>query len=292
MEQAFQAEDELMNTVVEEMEDAEKEAEYQAALERGDPFAPDGTPIPENQNDGIRPLDPRTPVTFGNPFARVNDVEEEVSANILDAALSEEELALIAELEASAASGSVNHTDVYDSMMYLSVQPRNMCGASESHAKNWCGPTCDTGQEFCLLGHVDGVDGYMNYFDSSSNKYINWGRCYPNVICMQEDQHSLILEENDECKTRKFANPCPNPCDCFRSESDIALCHDTCSRTDSVSIIACQIQRKAGKARREMKIAMEIQLLEACNYNVFYEHPLMANELLEQEALPGLFGTF
>lgn len=293
IEQAAEAEENAMDSSVEAMVAVEKEKELEEAREKGEAFAPDGTPIPENQNNGIRPLDPRTPTTFGNPFARVNDVEETVTASILDAGLSDDEMALIEELQSSDFNASsIVYDDVHNTMMYLHVEPRNLCGVSESHATDWCGPTCDMAYEFCLVGHVDGVNNFMNYYDSSSSKYINWGRCYPDASCQQLDKHELISDPNDECRTRKVVNPCPHPCDCFSRRSKRAECHDSCTKTDSLGVITCQLKRKEGVRRRENKIARELGLSSACEFNVYYEHPLMANEALEQEDLPGLFGTF
>jgi len=293
VEAAAEAEESVMDSVVEAMVEVEKEKELEEAKEKGEAFAPDGTPIPENQNNGVRPLDPRTPTTFGNPFARVNDVEETVVASVLSAGLSDEELALIEAMKSADFNVSdIVYDDVHNTMIYVHVPPRNMCGVSEAHATDWCGPTCDTSNEYCLVGHVDGVLNFMNYFDSTTNKYINWGNCYPDASCQQLDKHELISDPNDECKTRKITNPCPNPCDCFRRDSKSAECHDTCAKTDSMSVITCQIKRKEGTRRRERKIARELGLSSACAFNVFYEHPLMANEVLESESLPGLFGTF
>lgn len=282
-----------MENAVVAMEEAQRQKEFQEALEKGEPFAPDGTPIPENQNNGIRPLDPRTPTTFGDPFARVNNIDEEISDAIMDAGLSDEELAMIAALE----NGELNITDftfddVHNTLIYVSVPPRSMCGVSESHAADFCGPTCDESIEYCTMGHVSGVDGFQNFFDQSTQAYDNWGKCYPDVTCDDLDKHELITNSTDACKTRHFQNPCPHPCDCYRSESKQRRCHETCSRTDSVGIVMCSIKRKAGLRRREKKIARELGLAEACDFNVYYEHPLMNSEALMTESLPGLFGTF
>jgi len=282
-----------MDNAVAAMEEAEKEREYQEALEKGEPYAPDGTPIPENQNNGIRALDPRTPTTFGDPFARANNVEEEVSDAIMDAGLSDEELAMLAALEA----GELNMTDftfddVHNTMIYVSVPPRNMCGVSLNHASDICGPTCDESMPFCVMGHVSGVDDFPNFFDQETQSYDNWGKCFPEVTCDDLDQHELITNSTDECQTRHFENPCPHPCDCYRSESKKTRCHETCARTDSIGIVMCSIKRKAGLRRREMKIARELGLAQACDFNVYYEHPLMNAEALMTESLPGLFGTF
>jgi len=281
--------EEEMNVAVEVMEEEEAAAEYQEALEKGEANAPDGTPIPGNQNNGVRPLDPRTPVSFGSAFARVNDIEEEITAAVLESGLSSSELALIAELQAQEGNSTIKYMDEWDTMFVIHVPPRDICGVNLEHAENTCGPSCNPDYP-CTMGHVD-FPNFVNFI-SPQNVYQNWGWCHKDALCSIVDDHTLILDDNNACKTRKITNPCPNPCDCFRNQSQKDICKQTCARTDSMSIAACQIKRKSGKRRREKKIASALDDTKACAFNVFYEHPLMHSEGLEKEALPGLFGTF
>ena len=274
-----------METAVQFMKAKEKEKEFKAAKERGEAFAPDGRPIPENQNNGIRPLDPRTPKTFGNPFARVNDVEESVVKKVAKAGLSKKDLDAM--LNATALTD-----DVSDYMMFLNIKPRHMCGIDLDHAEQWCGPTCDPALEFCIMGHIDDVPGYVNFMNQDTGMYENWGRCFPDVQCLDPNGHELILDDPDGCAPKVVNNPCPNPCDCLGKRKDINECHSFCALSDSFSLLNCFILREKGKTKRELKVAEALGNLAACDYNVFYEHPLMHSELLEKERLPGLFGTF
>ena len=291
LEEAAVAANTEMASAVTAMEKAEAAEAYQEALEKGEPFAPDGTPIPQNQNNGVRPLDPRTPLTFGDPFARVNDVEEEVTQAILDAGLSSTELALLDSMQAQDGNQTqIVYNDEFDTMIVIQVPPRNMCGINLEQAASWCGPTCDPQYKYCTLGSAD-FYGFTN-FVKTDGQIENWGYCFESVSCDVVEGHDLILDEGDACRTRKINNPCSNPCDCFRSLSDQTLCHDVCSKTDSLSIAACHIKRKSGKKRREAKIARALDEADACSFNVYYEHPLMHSEGLEAESLPGLFETF
>lgn len=272
------------------MAESENQRAYVEALERGEPYAPDGTPIPENQNFGIRPLDPRTPTDFGDPFARVNNVGSSIDSRVADANLTPEQEALIASISTDGGE-SIVYDDVHDHMMYLKVPPRNMCGVSLEHAANACGPTCDDTYDFCTMGHVSGVDGFMNVMDANG-QYENWGRCYPEVVCENPDHHELILDDPDGCVPHVVHNPCKNPCDCMRTETRRAECHNYCEQTDSFGVIQCILLRNRGTNIREFKVAKALGAQSACDYNVFYEHPLMHAEVLEKQSLPGLFGTF
>lgn len=280
-----------MDSAVTTMEEAEKEAAFQEALEKGELFAPDGTPIPENQNNGVRPLDPRTPLTFGDAFARVNDVEEEVAQAVLDSGLSSTELALLDSMQAQDTNETeVVHDDEFDTMIVVSIPPRNMCGINLEQAAQWCGPTCDPQLKFCTLGAAN-FYGFTDYV-KPDGQIENWGTCFESVSCNIVEEHELILEEGDACRTRKINNPCPNPCDCYRNRVKQQICHQVCAKTDSLSIAACHVKRKSGKRRRERKIARALDETDACSFNVYYDHPLMHSEGLEAESLPGLFETF
>ena len=248
--------------------------------------APDGRPIPENQNNGIRPLDPRSPKSFGNPFARVNDVKESVNKKAEKAGLSQRDIESLMNIT------NIGVNDVHDYMMFHTVKPRHMCGIDIDHAAQWCGPTCDPGMEFCLMGHIDDVPGYINFMNQDTGLYENWGRCFPDVQCTDPNGHELILDDPDGCTSKVVHNPCPNPCDCLSRKPQVDKCHRFCALSDSLSISKCHMLREEGKSKREVKVAEALGNLAACDYNIFYEHPLMHSELLEKEALPGLFGTF
>lgn len=278
-----------MESAVTAMAESENQRAYVEALEKGEPYAPDGTPIPENQ-DLIRPLDPRTPTDFGDPFARINSVEESIDSRIAEANLTPEQEALLASISTNGGEPMV-YDDVHDHMMYLNIPPRHMCGVSLEHAADTCGPTCDDTHKFCIMGHVSGVDGFMNFMNANG-QYENWGRCYPEVVCENPEHHELILDHPDGCVPHVVNNPCKNPCDCLRTESSRAECHNYCQQTDSFGIIQCILLRNRGKNIREYKVAKALGATSACDYNVFYEHPLMHAEVLEKQSLPGLFGTF
>ena len=282
----------LMSSAVTSMKNKDKEKELKKAKEKGEEFAPDGTPIPENQNNGIRPLDPRTPVTFGDPFARVNDVDEEINDKLAKGNLSSEELSMIEKMKKGKGneSASLDYEDEFDTMLVIDITPRHMCGISEAQASETCGPTCDPNYKYCTMGSFE-FPGHVDFL-KSDGQVENWGTCHEDVLCSIKEDHELILDESNECRTRKIHNPCPNPCDCFKNKNKQKKCKELCSRTDSVSIIACQLERKRGKRRRERKVARKLDSSKACSFNVYYEHPLMHSEGLEKETLPGLFGTF
>jgi len=282
-----------MQFAVDAMEESEDQKAYVYALERGEPFAPDGTPIPENQNFGIRPLDPRTPIDFGDPFARINSVQSSIDSRIADAKLSTDQLAMLESITESISDGNpVVFDDVHNTMVYLKVPPRNMCGVSMEHAEDTCGPTCDADHDFCIMGHVSGVEGFINTMNAGTGQYENWGICYPDVVCQNPDHHEVILDDPDGCHPHMVHNPCPNPCDCLKEETKQAECHSYCQLTDTFAVIQCMLLRNRGQNMREMKVATAIGAQTACEYNVFYEHPLMSAEVLETQSVPGLFGTF
>lgn len=289
---AYDIEKASMNSAVASMKKKDKEKELREAKEKGEELAPDGTPIPENQNNGIRPLDPRTPITFGNPFARVNDVDEEINDKLSKGGLSSKELEIIEKMKKNEESknSTLDYEDEFDTMLVIDIAPRHMCGISAAQASEVCGPTCDPKYKYCTMGSFE-FPGHIDFL-KSDGQVENWGTCHENVLCSIEEGHELILDENNECRSRKIHNPCPNPCDCFKSNKKKQKCKEVCSRTDSVSIVACQLQRKRGKRRRERKVAKELDSSKACSFNVYYDHPLMHSEGLEKETLPGLFGTF
>ena len=273
-----------MQQSVSVMERKEKQRAYLEAKEKGEEFAPDGRPIPENQNNGIRPNDPRTPITFGNTFARVNDVEESVESIAAKNGLGKDELAKLGN------GTEIVWDDIYSDMLYHKVEPRHMCGVDLEHAANMCGPTCDPSYEFCIMGFIDDIEGYQNGLNGQTGQYENWGRCYQDVMCMDPTGHEAILDDENGCNTRLIQSPCANPCDCLRKEKN--ECRKFCSLSDTHSILRCKILRNKGKKKRELIVANALANVDACDYNVFYEHPLMHSELLEPEKLPGLFGTF
>lgn len=280
----------VMDEAISTMKKNEKKKEYERAREKGELNAPDGTPITENADlaTGIRPVDPRTPKGFGNPLMRVSAVKESFKTTVLDAGISEEDLIVIETLLEEGEEIVFNETG--STMMFLHVEPRSMCGIDLDHAQDWCGPTCDPSIPFCVMGAVDDIDGYEQTVDSKG-KYINWGRCFENALCLNEDKHSLILDDGEECQTKVVENPCPNPCDCLKKNKR-SRCHEFCKRTDSNGVIQCKIERGKGELKRENKVAKELDNSKACAYNVYYEHPMMYNEVLEVKRLPGLFGTF
>ena len=281
-----------MNSAVASMKKKDKDEELKRAKEKGEEFAPDGTPIPENQNNGIRPLDPRTPTTFGNPFARVNDIDEEINDKLTKGGLSSEELEVIEKMKKKGkdSDSSLDFEDEFDTMLFIDIVPRHICGISAAHASEMCGPTCDPTYKYCTMGSFE-YPGHTD-FVKSDGKIENWGTCHEDVLCSSIEGQELVLDDSDECRSRKITNPCPNPCDCFKNKEKKKNCKEVCSRTDSVSIIACQLERKRGKRRRERIVAKELDSSKACSFNVYYEHPLMHSEGLEKETLPGLFGTF
>lgn len=285
------AEQAAMDEAVNSMKEAERQKEYEEAMERGEATAPDGTVIIENEliSQGIREIDPRTPVGFGNPLVRVSEVETSVFQVAMDSGISESDLEEIEEMLEAGEAPVFNATSQH--MMFIHLTPRSMCGIDLDHAQNWCGPTCDPNLPFCVMGAVNGVDGYVQTVDSEG-RYINWGLCYEDAVCLDESKHELLVGNQHDCETKAANNPCPNTCDCFKSKVKQSQCHEFCKRTDSLGVIQCKMLQEAGRRRRERKVGNELDLAKPCNYNVFYEHPMMYNSILEKRALPGLFETF
>eukprot|EP00594_Rhizosolenia_setigera_P006155 CAMPEP_0178951616 /NCGR_PEP_ID=MMETSP0789-20121207/7331_1 /TAXON_ID=3005 /ORGANISM="Rhizosolenia setigera, Strain CCMP 1694" /LENGTH=204 /DNA_ID=CAMNT_0020632521 /DNA_START=1 /DNA_END=615 /DNA_ORIENTATION=- len=163
-------------------EDLIKEQEYQAALERGEKFAPDGRPIPENQNIEIRPLDPRFNPAFGNPFFRVNNIEKKEDEAISE--LSEAELEFFNSLEdedllLEADDEGLDFGDTYDQFVVSEEKPRGRCGLDVQDAIDTCGSACDPDIESCLITNKHGST--YNQLNINGQWFVQ-GTCFPELF--------------------------------------------------------------------------------------------------------------
>jgi predicted transcriptional regulator len=285
------AEENSMDEAQKACEDLIKEEEYQAALERGEKFAPDGRLIPENQNIEIRPLDPRFNPAFGNPFFRVNNIEKKEDEAISE--LSEAELEFFNSLEdedllLEEDDEGVDFGDTYDQFVASEEVPRGRCGLDVQDAIDTCGSACDPDVESCLITNNHG-SAYNQL--NINNQWFVQGTCFPDLLCFSEGDLQATLN-GDPCAAKKFNNPCPNPCDCHKSAAKREKCHGICASLESRDILQCMKLRASGNKKRERKVLKAILEEDACEYNVHFVHPLMGFTEVSGIDLPGLFETF
>lgn len=277
-----------MDVATQVMARVERNAAVALALDRGEFVTADGTPIP-----GVvagpreRPIDPRTGTTFGNPLLREESVDgfvEEIMSS-----LTEEELELIAELEEDTEDGDFPEFDENGNLMFISVPPRGICGTSVDNAEERCGNTCDPELKFCVRTSSNAEE---NYAQTSMGVHKFYDICYPDVVCVEPDSARVISKIGKACEPLRMNNPCPNSCDCYRSKHKRAMCHQKCLSTENLDIVCCSRMRNQGDKKRKRKIAQHLDLnMQACEYNIYFNHPLQTQDEIESKQLPGLFGT-
>eukprot|EP00594_Rhizosolenia_setigera_P001599 CAMPEP_0178946808 /NCGR_PEP_ID=MMETSP0789-20121207/4489_1 /TAXON_ID=3005 /ORGANISM="Rhizosolenia setigera, Strain CCMP 1694" /LENGTH=306 /DNA_ID=CAMNT_0020626837 /DNA_START=78 /DNA_END=998 /DNA_ORIENTATION=- len=268
---------------------------FNDARDKGEKFAPDGTPIPENQNVEIRPLDPRFNPAFGNPFFRINNIEkkeEEIFESLSEKekefllTLDEEDMDNLDEEEEEEDPG---YEDIYYQFIVSEEKPRGVCGLSKEDAVDRCGSTCDPDVPTCLGLSTTESDRMLLI----NNQWHYQGACFEDVSCVGQPEIEAALE-GEECAGKRINNPCPNPCDCHKSDKRKERCHAKCSSLNSKDILQCMKMRASGLKKREKKVLKAVLKQEdsPCEYNVHYVHPLLSFTELSAFELPGLFETF
>lgn len=264
------------------MQATETKLARERSIELGEATDPLGNPIFENTAPIVRPIDPRTPQTFGDLFLReeiVNEIMEEIENS-----LTEEEKGLIASID-----NGEDELEEYDNLMLIHSLPRAMCGKDRKDAENKCGNTCNPEIPFCERYAQSEEERMMP--TGEAFKYFD--KCFADISCGAPDDETILTMANDEtCAPLRMNNPCPTSCDCYGSKNKRRKCKEACQQTDNVNIIKCAKMRAKGDKKRKNKIIKHLELNKnACDFNVYFNHPLQSNEEIQGVQLPGLFGT-
>jgi len=277
----------LMVVSTMQMQEREVKKAQERSKELGETTDPFGNTVPGNERPIIRQLDPRTPKTFGNLFLRSEVVEEKME-EVFDN-LTDEEKELI---ESLTEDGEEELYEESEEMMLINAPPRGICGKDRDDAETRCGNTCDPEIPYCVRFAENSEENHVRVGGAGQWKYFD--KCFADVIC-SEPSSSEVLEmasEGGDCAPLRMNNPCPNPCDCYKSKNKKQKCKKACQQTDNKNILACARMKIKGDKKRRSKTIDHLELNKnACDFNVYFNHALQDNQSISGVKLPGLFGT-
>jgi len=263
-----------------QMQAKEKKAARQRSVELGESTDPSGNPILENKRPILRPIDPRTPKSFGNLFLREDTVDENIEEIYEN--LTPEEMEMIDSLE------NEEEDDIEDELMLIDAAPRGVCGRTKEEAEERCGNTCDPDVPYCVRYAEDNTENFIG----AGNKFKYFDKCWPNVKCVNNQEVLNMASEGGDCAPLRMNNPCPNPCDCYKSKNKKRKCKNACAQTDNFNILKCARLKAKGEKKRQNKIIRYLDLnRQACDFNVYFNHALQDHAAIQEVSLPGLFGT-
>lgn len=266
------------------MQSNEKKKTRKRAQELGEANDPDGNPIPGNKPPILRPIDPRTPKTFGNLFLRKDKVDENMDA-VLDN-LTDEEKRLMDEL-----NNEEDEEEEAAEMMLIHGAPRGICGKDREDAETRCGNTCDPEIPYCVR---NSEREYEDMVGVGNGNFKFFDKCFADVLCTEPDSTQVLAmaAEGGDCAPLRMNNPCPNSCDCYKSKNNKRKCHKACEQTDNMNVLKCARMRVKGDKKRRNKTIRYLELnKQACDFNVYYNHALQDHNAIQGVHLPGLFGT-